>query len=289
MNFAFTAAERGHAVTLYEAGNKLGGQLLMARNIPQKTEFDEMLRYFAQRLEEENVDVRLGHAPTVDEVTGGAYDEIVIATGVRPRIAEIEGIDHPKVRSYPDVLLHGKPVGARVAIIGAGGIALDMAEFLLDGAPHVPPQMNEFAHEHGLDMGLGARGGLLLRPDSEIPRREVWMLQRKETRPGAGLGASTVWIRRDKLRRHGVKVLSGVTYECIDDAGLHIRFQNEARLIEVDTIIICAGQESERGMFDEIRARASDIPVHLIGGADVAAELDALSAIAQATRLALST
>jgi 2,4-dienoyl-CoA reductase (NADPH2) len=287
MNFAFSAAERGHEVTLYEAQDRLGGQLLMARNVPGKTEFDEMLRYFAQRLEEEGVDVRLRCAPTAPDLAAGGYDEVVIATGVQPRRPEIPGIDHPKAVDYVQVLLHGCPVGRRVAIIGAGGIAFDVVEFLLGGAPHEPPALKDFVAEYDLDLDVRTDGGLLPPHAKEAPRREVTMLQRTNGRLGAGLAPSTGWIHRDKLRRFGVNMLGGAVYERIDDTGLHIRIAGEARLLDVDTVIVCAGQESERRLSEQLRTIAPGIPVHLIGGADIAVELDAMRAIDQATRLAM--
>ena len=288
MNLAFNASERGHRITLFEAADRLGGQLLMARNIPGKTEFDEMLRYFAQRLGDECVDVRLGCAPTAADLASGGYDEVVIATGVRPRHPVIPGIDHPKVLDYTQVLLRHQPVGRRVAIIGAGGIGFDVAAFLLGGVPHAPPSIDQFAVEYGLDLDVRAAGGLLP-PRPEISaRHEVTLLQRKTGRLGAGLSPSTGWIRRDKLKRLGVKMVGGARYERIDDAGLHLRVGGEPRLLEVDTVILCAGQESERRLYEQIQALAPGLPIHLIGGADMAVELDAMRAIDQATRLAMN-
>jgi 2,4-dienoyl-CoA reductase (NADPH2) len=288
MNFAFSASERGHHVSLFEASDRLGGQLLLARNIPGKTEFDEMLRYFKHRLEAERVDVRLGRAPMAAELTAGDYDEVVIATGARPRRPAAPGIDHAKVLDYAQALSGQRPVGRRVAIIGAGGIGFDVAEFLLGGAPHMPPTVDEFAAEYGLDLDVRAAGGLAAPLPATPARHEVTLLQRKTGRFGAGLSPSTGWIRRDRLTRLGVNMVGGVSYKRVDDAGLHILVDGEARLLEVDTVIVCAGQESERGLHGQLQALAPTVPVHLIGGADRAVELDAMRAIDQATRLAMT-
>jgi len=287
MNFAFSAAERGHSVTLFEASHVLGGQLLMARAIPGKTEFDEMLRYFAQRLVDTGVQVRLGQAPAAIDLASGDFEEFVIATGVRPRRLEIPGIENPKVLSYADVLLRHHAVGARVAVIGAGGIGFDMAEFLLGGESHVPASMPEFAREYGLDLSLECPGGLGCAPSQMAAKRQVTLLQRKTGPFGTSLGVSTGWILRDKLLRLGVQMVSGASYERVDDLGLHIRVDGEPRTLAVDSVVVCAGQVSERGLADELRGLVSGKPVHVIGGADVAAELDARRAIDQATRLAL--
>lgn len=287
MNFAFNAAARGHSVALFETHNDLGGQLLLARNIPGKTEFDEMLRYFRHRLVEEAVEVRIGREVSAEELIAGGYEEIVIATGVRPRPLAIPGIDHPKVLTYSQALLREKPIGRDVAIVGAGGIGFDMAEFLL-GEPHVPPALEPFAEEYGLDLSLQERGGWHKPAPSLEPPRRIAMLQRKPTRPGTSLAPTTGWIRRDKLMRHGVEMLAGVEYLSIDDVGLHVSVCGKMQIIPADTIIICAGQESERGLYDTLRARAPHLSVHLIGGAETAAELDATRAIDQATRLAFA-
>ncbi|MEO8296437.1 MAG: NADPH-dependent 2,4-dienoyl-CoA reductase [Burkholderiales bacterium] len=287
MNFAFNAAERGHAVTLFEAAKALGGQLLMARAVPGKTEFDEMLRYFLQRLTDTHVDVRVGHASTAAELLSGRYDEVVIATGVRPRPLQIEGADHPKVASYAEVLSGRREVGQRVAVIGAGGIGFDVVEFLADGRSHVPPRVADFSVEYGLDPSLRSPGGLRGAPIRVTPERQITLLQRTPGALGMRLGTSTGWILRDKLHRAGVVTIGGASYERVDDEGLHIRVDGVARVLPVDTVVICAGQESVRGLADELRSLSPDLPVHLIGGADVAAELDAKRAIDQATRLAL--
>jgi len=288
MNFAFNAAELGHEVTLFEASDALGGQLLMARNVPGKTEFDHMLRYFALRLHETGVDVRLRNRPPARQLAQGGFDDIVIATGVVPRHLDIPGSDHPNVCSYQDVLLRRRVAGPRVAIIGAGGIGYDVAEYLLGGEPHVPPRLADFAVEYGLDLSLEVAGGLASQPRAEAARRSVTMLQRKHGAFGKSLGASTGWIHRDRIARLGVELLGGVTYELIDDRGLHILIDGKPRLVLADTIIVCAGQEPERSLLRSLVALRPEAGVHLIGGADVASELDARRAIDQATRLAVA-
>ncbi|MFA5664439.1 FAD-dependent oxidoreductase [Castellaniella sp.] len=287
ISFAFNAAQRGHQVALYEASDRIGGQLLMARNIPGKTEFDEMLRYFSTRLAEERVDIRLRCAPTADELLAAGFDEIVIATGVVPRRPDIPGIDHPKVLDYAQVLVQGAPVGHRVAIIGAGGIGFDMAEFLLGGPPHVPPAMAEFAREYPLDLTCRAPGGLRPATPPVPTRREVTLLQRSTRRFGAALAPSTGWIRRDRIKRQGVQCIGGLTYRHIDDQGLHYAIDGTPHTLAVDTIILCAGQDPDRRLHAALQARKPTMPVHMIGGADVAVELDAVRAIDQGTRLAL--
>jgi 2,4-dienoyl-CoA reductase (NADPH2) len=288
MNFAFNAAARGHAVTLFEAAERLGGQLLMARVVPDKAEFDEALRYFERRLVDEKVDLRLGHAPSAQELSAGGYDEIVIATGVRPRRLDIRGIGDPKVLSYADVLLHRRPVGARVAIIGAGGIGFDVAAFLL-GDPDETLSIEDFAREYGLDLTLRAPGGLAGDDGQHPPRRQITLMQRKNERPAGNRQAvSTSWIHRARLHRSGVQMLGGVDYKGVVEAGLLISIDGQERLIPADTIVVCAGQDSERSLYDELLDRTPTSRVHVIGGADKAIELDAMRAIDQGTRLAMT-
>ncbi len=282
LSFACHAAERGHAVTLFEAAGEIGGQLNIAKQVPGKEEFYETLRYFAIRLAKAGVEVRLNTRASEGDLAG--FDSVVLASGVTPRIPDIPGIDHPKVLSYPDVLLHKKPVGVKVAIIGAGGIGFDMAEYLVqDGkSPSIP----EFMQEWGVDQAYARRGGLLEKPGGPHPKREVVMCQRKADRMGAGLGKTTGWIHRASVKANKVKMLSGVAYERIDDAGLWIREGKAGalRCLEVDTIVNCSGQLSARGLVQPLRA--AGVEVHLIGGADVAAELDAQRAIRQGAELA---
>lgn len=288
MNFAFTAAQRGHRVTLLEAGSALGGQLLLARNVPGKTEFDEMLRYFGVRLQEEGVTVRLNCAATAAQLAGGDFDEVVLATGVRPRVPQLPGSDRPDVLRYDQVLSGAAPVGQRVLIIGAGAIAYDMVEYLLGDAPHSPPALAEFAVKYGLDLDALSAGGRTARPERLPARRQVTMLQRSDKRPGTSLALTTGWIRRDKVQRLGVPILTGVTPLHIDGDTLHCRHTDgQALALPFDTVILCTGQEPVRELIAALQGTAPALPVHVIGGADHASELDAKRAIAQAVALAL--
>jgi 2,4-dienoyl-CoA reductase (NADPH2) len=249
-----------------------------------KSEFNEMLRYLQRSLEETGVNVRLGETATAEDLLSGGYDEIVIATGVIPREIDIPGKDHPKVLSYRDVLLNKAPVGRKVAIVGAGGIGFDMAEYLL-GTPYAAPDQQEFMSYYGIDPSAQAVGGLTVAAEVSA-RREITILQRSPGRIGARLAVSTGWIHRQKLSRYGVRMLAGVTYERIDEEGLHILVEGRREVISADSIVICAGQESERSIYENLKMAGARIPIHLIGGADVAAELDAKRAIDQASRLA---
>ncbi|RPH95451.1 MAG: NADPH-dependent 2,4-dienoyl-CoA reductase [Lysobacterales bacterium] len=283
--FSCVAARRGHRVTLFEGGSEIGGQFNMAKRIPGKEEFAETLRYYARQLELSGVDVKLGTAAGVDQLS--AFDEVVLATGVTPRWPAIEGVDHSKVLSYIDVLQGRVEAGARVAIVGAGGIGFDVAEFLghRDHHPHGLPRTEDFARQWGIDMTLAARGGvagIVARP--EPLAREIWLLQRKSSKPGKDLGKTTGWVHRLSLSRRGVRMLAGVDYRRIDDRGLHIRHEGEDKLLEVDHVVICAGQLPRREL--QAPLEAAGLKVHLIGGADVAAELDAKRAIRQGSELA---
>ncbi|MFF5336227.1 FAD-dependent oxidoreductase [Streptomyces sp. NPDC013181] len=278
---AVTAAERGHAVTLFDAAGEIGGQLNVARRVPGKEEFDETLRYFRTRLAEERVDLRL--STPVGAADLADYDEIVLATGVTPRTPAIPGADHPSVVGYLDVLRHGAPVGERVAIVGAGGIGFDVAEFLTDGGDAASQDPAVFFRQWGVDTAYRERGGLTA-PERPKTTRTVHLLQRRTSKVGAGLGKTTGWIHRTELRHRGVTMTAGVTYDRIDDEGLHITVDGERRLLPVDTIVLCAGQEPRRDLYAELRAAGRE--AHLIGGADVAAELDAKRAIRQGTELA---
>ncbi|MFF9791433.1 oxidoreductase [Streptomyces bacillaris] len=276
-----TAAERGHAVTLFDTADEIGGQLNVARRVPGKEEFDETLRYFRTRLAELDVDVRL--STQADAGTLDGFDEVVLATGVEPRTPAIPGTDHPSVVSYLDVLRDGAPVGDRVAIVGAGGIGFDVAEFLTDGGDAASLDAETFFRQWGVDTAYADRGGLRAPERPKVPRT-VHLVQRKTTKVGAGLGKTTGWIHRTELRHRGVEMIAGASYDLIDDEGLHLTVDGERRVLPVDTVVLCAGQEPRRELYEELRAAGG--PVHLIGGADVAAELDAKRAIRQGTELA---
>ncbi|MEU1435400.1 FAD-dependent oxidoreductase [Streptomyces sp. NPDC005775] len=280
---AVTAAERGHAVTLFDAADEIGGQLNVARRVPGKEEFNETLRYFRTRLAEEKVELRLGAPVGAGQLDG--FDEVVLATGVVPRTPAIPGVDHPSVVSYLDVLRHGAPVGDRVALVGAGGIGFDVAEFLTDGGDAASLDPEAFFRQWGVDTEYRERGGLGTAERPKSPRT-VHLLQRKTSKVGAGLGKTTGWIHRTELRHRGVTMIAGVGYDRIDDDGLHVTVDGEQHLLPVDTIVLCAGQEPRRELYEELLAAGR--PAHLIGGADVAAELDAKRAIRQGTELAAS-
>ncbi|MFI5802073.1 FAD-dependent oxidoreductase [Streptomyces sp. NPDC051561] len=279
---AVTAAERGHAVTLFDAADEVGGQLNVARQVPGKEEFNETLRYFRNRLQEYGVEVRLSTVVTAEGLKDGAYDEVVVATGVTPRVPEIEGVDHPSVVSYLEVLRGEVKAGERVAILGAGGIGFDVAEFLTDEGEEAALTPEVFFRQWGVDMAYEGRGGLRA-PERAKATRSVHLLQRKETKVGAGLGKTTGWIHRNELAKRGVVMVPGVTYERIDDEGLHVAVGGERRVLEVDTVVLCTGQEARRDIYGELVA--GGVPVHLIGGAEVAAELDAKRAIRRGTEV----
>jgi 2,4-dienoyl-CoA reductase (NADPH2) len=288
MNFAFNAAERGHKLTLFEAGSEPGGQLCLARNVPGKTEFDEMLRYFRGRMKEEQVELKLNCSPAAEQLASGDFDAVVLATGVRPREPDVLGIHRSDVLRYDQVLSGAAKVGQHVVIIGAGAIAYDMVEFLLGDAPHTAPALADFAVEYGLDLSARSAGGRCPRPQRESARRYVTLLQRSERRPGSSLAVTTGWIRRDRVQRFGVAILTGVTTQGIDDEGVHCSTaEGQLLTLAFDTVVVCAGQEPVRGLAAQLRSLAPDLPVHVIGGADNAAELDARRAIEQASRLAL--
>lgn len=277
---ATAAAGRGHRVTLFDAATRIGGQLNVAREVPGKREFDETLRYFGGELERTGVEVRLGRPAVAAELA--AYDEVILATGVTPRVPDIPGIDHPSVLGYLDVLTGGAPVGRRVAVLGAGGIGFDVAAFLTDPGDDARDP-GRFLASWGVDADFRDRGGLMA-PERPTPPREVTLLQRKTTKVGAGLGKTTGWIHRTELKERGVTMLAGVTYDRIDDEGLHVLVGDEKRVLAVDTIVLCTGQDPSRSLYEELLALG--VTGHLIGGADVAAELDAKRAIDQGTRLA---
>ncbi|MFI1308879.1 FAD-dependent oxidoreductase [Streptomyces albidoflavus] len=280
---AVSAAERGHAVTLFDAAEETGGQLNVARRVPGKEEFDETVRYFRVQLAEHGVDVRLGKPVTAADLPEDAYDEVVLATGVAPRVPAIPGVDHPSVVGYLDVLRDRAPVGRRVAVIGAGGIGFDVAAHLTDSGDGASLDADTYFRHWGVDTTYATPGGLR---EAQLPAtpRTVHLIQRKTGKVGAGLGKTTGWIHRTELRHRGVTTVAGATYDRIDDEGLHLTVDGEQRVLAVDTVVLCAGQEPRRDLYEELLA-AGRTP-HLIGGADVAAELDAKRAIKQGTELA---
>jgi 2,4-dienoyl-CoA reductase (NADPH2) len=281
---ATTLAQRGHTVDLYDAADEIGGQFNLAKRIPGKEEFSETLRYFGGLLRRTGVNVFLGAHVDAAALAAGGYDEVVLATGITPRTPSIPGIDHPKVRSYAEII-EGADAGASVAIVGAGGIGFDVAEFLVhDHSPTL--DLAAWRREWGVGDPAEHRGGLAA-PVVEAPPRRVHLLQRKTSRIGKDLGKTSGWVHRAAIAAKGVETLTGVTYERIDDDGLHITVgerDGEARVLDVDTVVICAGQEPRRDLLDELRE--AGVTTHLIGGADIAAELDAKRAIRQGTELA---
>ncbi|WP_373419324.1 oxidoreductase [Burkholderia thailandensis] len=285
LSFAVTAAERGHAVELFEAQAQIGGQFNIAKRVPGKEEFHETLRYFARQIELRGVTLHLNTRADVARLAGGGFDEIVLATGVTPRVPDIDGIDHARVLGYLDVLRDGRPVGARVAVIGAGGIGFDVSEYLTQTGESASVAPSKFYAEWGIDVGYDARGGVRA-PHVDAASRNVHLLQRKASKVGDGLGKTTGWIHRTSLKARRVAMSSGVSYERIDDAGLHVRIDGEPQTLAVDSVVVCAGQEPLRELYDGLRAAGCS--VHLIGGAHVAAELDAKRAILQGTTLAAS-
>ena len=278
---ATVAAERGHRVTLFDAADRIGGQFNLAKAIPGKEEFHETLRYFAQRIEDTGVVLQLSTQVSAESLSG--FDDVVVATGVTPRTIDIEGHDHPKVVSYLDVLEGRVIPGTKVAIIGAGGIGFDVAEFLAEAGPSATLDTTRWMSEWGVDADFQAPGGLVP-AHPEPAARKLWLLQRTAGKPGARLGKTTGWIHRATLKAKGVKMLGGVEYLGVDDAGLHVRVDGSEQTLPVDHVVICAGQESRRGLFDALQANGRRS--HLIGGAHVAAELDAKRAIAEGSRLA---
>lgn len=283
---ASVAAERGHQVTLFDAASEIGGQFNVAKRVPGKEEFAETLRYFEHRLRDLEVQVRLGQRVDAETLRAEGYDEVVLATGISPRVPAIPGIDHPKVLSYLDVLREGRPVGPRVAVIGAGGIGFDTSEYLVHAGPATSLDRDAFWAEWGIDTRLEARGGVAgVTPRPAPAAREVYLLQRSASKVGDGLGKTTGWIHRAGLKQRGVHMLNSVEYLKIDDAGLHVRIAGgEPQVLEVDNVVICAGQEPLRDLYEALVASGQS--THLVGGADVAAELDAKRAINQASRLA---
>ncbi|MBI6703903.1 NADPH-dependent 2,4-dienoyl-CoA reductase [Pseudomonas viridiflava] len=284
---ATVAAERGHQVTLFDSASEIGGQFNIAKRIPGKEEFSETLRYFTHKVQDTGIDLRLNTRVTAQDLLGAGFDDVILATGIAPRTPAIPGIDNPKVLSYLDVILQRKPVGRSVAVIGAGGIGFDVSEYLVHQGVATSLDREAFWKEWGIDTTLEARGGVAgIKPEVHAPARQVFLLQRKSSKVGDGLGKTTGWIHRTGLKNKQVQMLNSVQYLKIDDAGLHIRIgeEGEEKLLPVDNIVICAGQDPLRELYDDLVAAKQS--VHLIGGADVAAELDAKRAVDQGSRLA---
>ena len=282
LSAATALAEAGHEVTLFDGASEVGGQFNIAKQVPGKEEFSETIRYFSRQLELTGVTVKLNTRVTANELNSSDFDEIVIATGINPRMPPIEGIEHSKVLNYIDVLKHKKSVGKKVAVIGAGGIGFDVSEYLVHSGTATSQNIPAYMKEWGVDMTLTARAGIEgVKAEVTAPARDVYLLQRKDTKVGAGLGKTTGWIHRAGLKNKQVKMLSSCVYHKIDDAGLHLSIAGERQVLAVDNIIICAGQDPARELIEGLNK-----PYHLIGGADVAAELDAKRAIKQGLEIA---
>lgn len=288
VSFAIEAAQRGHGVTLFEKNAHIGGQFNIAKEIPGKEEFHETIRYFKEQIKLNNIELKLNHEVKADELNNSDFDEVICSTGISPRIPKIDGIQHPKVIAYDDLLLGKKVAGKKVAVIGAGGIGFDACEYLAHNPDHKSTSLDKksFLAEWGIDSAYSNRGAV---KSKETPEsfRDITMLQRKETKPGKGLGKTTGWIHRTSLKDKGVKMLTGVNYQRIDNQGLHIEINNEKQILDVDHVIVCAGQVSNTDLYDQLK-ESLKIPCHIIGGAHTAAEIDAKRAINQGVRLANS-
>ena len=280
--YATVAAERGHRVTLFDAAAEIGGQFNLAKQVPGKEEFHETLRYYRRRLEVLGVDVRLDTRVDAELIAGGGFDHTIVATGITPRQPDIPGIDHPMVMGYIDAINGTRPVGKKVAVIGAGGIGFDVTDTITHAGPSAALDIDVFAREWGVDFENHPRGGVTgVEPEVARADREVWLMQRKETKVGRGLGKTTGWTHRLTLGRRGVNMLNSVEYLGIDDSGLHVLVSGQPRTLEVDTVIICAGQESLQVLHKELQERG--LSSELVGGAEEARELDAKEAINQAS------
>jgi len=281
--YATVAAERGHKVSLFDAADEIGGQFNLAKLVPGKEEFYETVRYYNKMIEKLGIDLHLN--TQVDETMLDDFDHVVVATGITPRVPDIEGITHEKAVSYIDVLKGRKPVGKRVAIMGAGGIGFDVADTISHDGPSGATDIGVFAKEWGVDFENHPRGGVTgIEPQVASADREIFLMQRKETGVGKGLGKTTGWTHRLTLQRRGVKMMNAIEYRKIDDAGLHININGQPDILDVDTVIICAGQEPLRALHDALAEKG--VSVELVGGAYEAAELDAKAAIKQASELA---
>ncbi len=283
LSFSTVAAERGHDVTLFDSSNEVGGQFNIAKTIPGKEEFHETIRYFKNKIKLTGVKLQLSQRINAEQLIDAGFDEIVLATGIQPRQLNIEGIDHPKVMTYLDVLRDHRPVGKRVAIIGAGGIGFDVAEYLTHEGESGSIHPEKFYAEWGIDTTYQTRGGIC-EPEAQTSTRQIYLLQRKSSKVGDGLGKTTGWIHRTGLKNRNVDMRSGLAYHKIDDAGLHIDDGKKIDILDVDSIIVCAGQEPLRELQDALQTAGCS--THLIGGSDIAMELDAKLAIKQGAELA---
>ncbi len=281
--FSTTAAQRGHEVHLFEAASEIGGQFNMAKEIPGKEEFHETLRYYRKQIKLTGVHLKLNTKATAENLSNDGFDEVILATGVSPRKPTIEGMDHPKALTYIDVLYHKKEVGKSVAIIGAGGIGFDVAEYLTHSGTSSSIDKEIFLKEWGVDQNYSLPGALQQAKPEPSPR-EVYLLKRSTGKHGKNLGKTTGWIHRSSLRMKNVKMLGEVQYQKIDDEGLHVLHEDKMKVLPVDNVVICAGQLPMRNLFEPLKEKG--ISVHLIGGADEAKELDAKRAINQGSRLA---
>ena len=285
MSFSIYAAQRGHDVTLFEANSELGGQFNLAKNVPGKEEFIDSLKYFRSELIRQNINVELNSYQSVDSIKQAGFDEVVLATGVVPRIPEIEGIDHPMVFNYQQVLRGDTKMGQRVAVLGAGGIGYDICEFLTEKGQSHTVNLDLWIKEWGIDTTIEHRGGVDgVQQEKPASARQIFMLQRKDARFGRSLQPTTGWIHRAALKKRTVDMIAGVEYIKIDDQGLHISEDGQIRILAVDNIVICTGQQSQKELNDGLEQ--AGVKVHLIGGADYAGELDAKRAIRQAANLA---
>jgi 2,4-dienoyl-CoA reductase (NADPH2) len=283
--YATVAAQRGHRVTLFDAAAEIGGQFNLAKRIPGKEEFYETLRYYQRMLEKHGVTLHLNTRVDAKMLAQGRFDQVIVATGITPREPSLPGIDHPKVVSYIDAILGRKPIGQRVAIMGAGGIGFDVAELLSHAGHSGALDLEVFAKEWGIDFDKHPRGGVTgVQPQSQTSGRSITLLQRKTTPVGSSLGRTTGWTHRLTLTRRGVRMVNGVDYLHIDDAGLHTRVNDQPQVFEVDTVVVCAGQLPLRTLYDDLQAL--DVPTQLVGGAFEASELDAKRAIEQASLMA---